>query len=269
MRWITARWPLLVTIIAAFVVIGLIYITADGRPEIPPLEGKVRDGLAPLYGAFSSITGFANHWLGVVHDYSRLRRENSELRQEIELMKRRLAMVEQLEQENNNLREELGFSRSSNQPLIGAEVIARSPSNWFDKMVIDRGEADGVKPGDAVLTQAGVVGRVYVTTQRTAEVMLITDDRSAFGATILRSGDPVVVEGSGQWNHLRLKPLLKEIDIQVGDEIVTSSMSGIYPSGLPVGTVARMDTGEYGLMLTAVIQPFADLARLRRVYVLK
>jgi rod shape-determining protein MreC len=110
---------------------------------------------------------------------------------------------------------------------------------------------------------------VYVTTQRTAEVMLITDDRSAFGATILRSGDPVVVEGSGQWNHLRLKPLLKEIDIQVGDEIVTSSMSGIYPSGLPVGTVARMDTGEYGLMLTAVIQPFADLARLRRVYVLK
>ena len=269
MRGIMARWPLLVTLVVAFVVIGLIYITADGRPEIPPFEGKVRDGLAPLYGAFSSLTGFANHWVGVIRNYSRLERENSELRQEIEWMKRRLALVEQLEQENTSLREELGFFHSSNQPPIGAEVIARSPSNWFDKMVIDRGEGDGVRPGDPVLTSGGVVGRVYVTTEHTAEVMLITDDRSAFGATVLRSGDPVVVEGSGQWNHLRLKPLIKEVDIQIGDQIVTSSMSGIYPSGLPVGTVVQMDSGEYGLVLTAVIQPHADLARLRRVFVLK
>ncbi|NMB46218.1 MAG: rod shape-determining protein MreC [Firmicutes bacterium] len=269
MRWITARWPMLVTLIAAFVVIGLIYITADGRPVVSPLEARLRDGLAPIYGAFSSITGFASHWWGVVRNYRHLEQENSELLQEIEWMKRRLALMEQLEQENASLREALGFHASNTHPPIGAEVIARSPSNWFDKMVIDRGEADGVSTGDAVVTPAGVVGRVYATTKRTAEVMLITDDRSAFGATISRSGDPVVVEGSGQWNNLRLKPLVKEVDIEIGDQIMTSSMSGVYPNGLPVGTVAQVDTGEYGLFFTAIIQPHADLARLRRVFVLK
>ncbi|NLJ24509.1 MAG: rod shape-determining protein MreC [Firmicutes bacterium] len=269
MRWITERWPILVTLIAVFIVIGLIYITADGRRELSPLEGKVRDGLAPLYGAFSGITGFANHWWGVISNYSRLQKENGELVEEIEWMKHKLAMVEQLEQENASLRESLGFARSITEPPAAAEVIARSPSNWFDKLVINRGEKDGLEAGDAVVTSAGVVGRIFATTKDTSEVMLITDDRSAFGATVLRSGDPVVVEGGGQWNSLRLKPLIKEVDLQVGDQIITSSMSGIYPNGLPVGTIISMDTGEYGLLVTAVIKPHADLARLRRVFVLK
>lgn len=268
MRWIKAWWPVLVILIAVFVVIGLIYITADGRRELLPLEVKVLDGLAPLYGAFGGITRLANHWVSVIRNYSHLQQDNNELLQENLSMKRQLAMVEQLEKENASLREALGFYQSNTQPLVAAEVIARSPSNWFDKLIIDRGENDALKTGDAVVAPSGVVGRIYVTTKRTAEVMLITDDRSAFGATVLRSGDPVVVEGSGLWNNLRLKPLIKEVDIQVGDEIITSSMSGIYPSGLPVGTVVQVDTGEYGLLLTAVVEPHADLARVRRVFVL-
>lgn len=269
MRWITEQWPIIITLIIVFVVIGLIYITADGRPELSPLEVRIRDGLAPLYGAFSSITSFVNHWWGVICNYSRLEKEHGELVQEIEWMKHKLAMMEQLEQENASLRESLGFAHSLTEPPVAAEVIARSPSNWFDKLVINRGEKDGLQAGDAVVTSAGVVGRIFTTSKDTSEVMLITDDRSAFGATVLRSGDPVVVEGGGQWNSLRLKPLIKEVDLQVGDQIITSSMSGIYPNGLPVGTVVSMDTGEYGLLLTAVIRPHADLARLRRVFVLK
>ncbi|NLA57343.1 MAG: rod shape-determining protein MreC [Firmicutes bacterium] len=269
MRWITARWPALASIIAAFLVIGLIYVTAEGRPELTYVEGKVRDGLAPLYGAVSGATGFFRHWVEVIRNYSRLEQENAELWQEIDRLKRELAALEQLREENARLREDLGFYRANPVPPVAAEIIARSPSNWFDKIVINRGTSHGLEPGDAVVTPAGVVGRIYTTTEHTAEVMLIVDDRSAFGAAVLRSGAPVLVEGTGQGNSLRLKPLIKEIDIEIGDEIVTSSMSGVFPDGLPVGKVVDIDRGEYGLLLTAEISPHVDLARVQRVFVLK
>ncbi len=257
------------TIIAAFVVIGLIYVTAEGRPELSYLGGKIRDGLAPLYGAITSVTGFFEHWAGVIRNYSHLERENAELLQEIDRMQRKLAMVEQLEAENARLREDLGFYRATAVPPVPAEIIARSPSNWFDKIVINRGTAQGLQPGDAVVTPAGVVGRIYTVTERTAEVMLIADDRSAFGAAVLRNGAPVLIEGTGKGGTLRLKPLVTELDIDLGDEIITSSMSGVFPDGLPVGKVVDIDRGEYGLLLTAAISPHVDLARVQRVFVLK
>ena len=269
MRWITARWPVLATIIAAFVVIGLIYVIAEGRPELTFLEGKVRDGLAPIYGAVSDVNGFFKHWAGVIRNYSHLQQKNAELLEEIDRMKRKLAALEHLEEENARLREDLGFYQASSVPPVTAEIIARSPSNWFDKIVINRGTAHGLEPGDAVVTPAGVVGRIYTASERTAEVMLIADDRSAFGAAVLRSGAPVLVEGTGQGSSLRLKPLIKEVDIEIGDEIVTSSMSGIFPDGLPVGKVVDIDRGEYGLLLTAQVSPHVDLARVQRVFILK
>ena len=269
MRWISARWPMLVTIFVAFILIGLIYITAEGRRELSPWESKIKDGMAPVYGVFSNLTSFVNHWVGVIRNHSHLQKDNAELLQEIEWMKRRLEMVEQLEQENASLRAAMGFPFASNHPPVAAEIIARSPSNWFDKVFINRWEAAGLEAGDAVVTPAGVVGRIYTATAQTAEVMLITDDRSAFGATVVRTGDPVVIEGSGRWSELRLKPLVKEVDLQVGDQIVTSVMSGVYPNGLPVGTVAAVDTGQYGLSLSAVVTPHVDLARISRVFVIK
>jgi rod shape-determining protein MreC len=78
-----------------------------------------------------------------------------------------------------------------------------------------------------------------------------------------------LVEGTGQGSSLRLKPLIKEVDIEIGDEIVTSSMSGIFPDGLPVGKVVDIDRGEYGLLLTAQVSPHVDLARVQRVFILK
>ncbi|NLJ87130.1 MAG: rod shape-determining protein MreC [Firmicutes bacterium] len=269
MRWIMGRWPTLVTILAAFVLIGLIYLTADGRPQLSPWERKIKDSIAPVYRVFSGLTDFTNHWVGVIRNYSRLQKENEVLLQEIEWMKRRLDRVDQLEQENADLRAALGFHFTRDHQPVAAEIVARSPSNWFDKVVINRGEGDGLKAGDAVVTPAGVVGRIYATSNTTAEVMLINDDRSAFGATVVRTGDPVVIEGSGSLSELRLKPLVKEIDVQTGDQIVTSAMSGIYPQGLPVGVVTAVDKGQYGISISAIVVPHVDLARIGQVFVLK
>ena len=72
---------MLVSIIAAFMVSGLIYVTAEGRPDLAYVEGKVRDGLAPIYGAVSGVTGFFRHWVNTIRNYSRLEQENAELLQ--------------------------------------------------------------------------------------------------------------------------------------------------------------------------------------------
>ena len=269
MRWLTERWPILVGAFVVFILIALIYITADGRQELSPWEKTIKSGVAPIYGALSNITAWANHWVAVVHNYSHLEQENTDLRQEVEWLKRRLEAVERLEQENRSLREALGFPFPGNEQPVAAKIIARSPSNWFDKVSINRGEDADLDTGDAVVTPAGVVGRVYSVASNTAEVMLVTDDRSAFGAVVARTGDPVIVEGSGRWSELHLKPLVKEVDLRTGDQIITSAMSGIFPEGLPVGTVAAVDTGQYGLSLSAIIVPHADLARISQVFVIK
>jgi len=154
--------------------------------------------------------------------------------------------------------------------LSVAEVIGRDPSNWYRTIIISQGSQDGIKVDMPVITPGGLVGRVVSVTVHTAEVLLLVDNESAVGARVLETRDtPGVVEGDGQSNSLEMIHLSHNETIAVGQTIVTSGFSSIYPKGLPIGIVKEVNLEPSGLTQRATLQPFVDFSRLEEVMVIR
>ena len=165
------------------------------------------------------------------------------------------------------MRGDFGMSMEWRRPVT--EVIARSPNNWLKVVTINRGRVHGLQEGQPVVSAEGLVGRVGLTTARTADVILITHTSSAVGARTEPGGELVLVEGTGSYEEeLRVRPLDAHASLSAGEILVTSGLSSIYSPGIPIGRLTRVESEAYGLSQTGYGVPFADLKRLDVVLVL-
>ncbi len=220
-----------------------------------PLQVVVR-------GAVDGVGGVVDRYLllvGAREEAERLRREVADLRRE-------LASVEEVFQENRRLRELLEFRSGSALPLVAARVVGRSATPWRHTVVIDKGRAQGVALDAPVLTPAGVVGRVYQVSDAASRVILITDPNSAVDALVQRTRAQVVVEGN-LGDRCRVLYLPRGERVEVGDRIVTSGMGGVFPKGLFLGKVARVERRPGEVFQRVELEPGADLRRLEEVLV--
>jgi len=262
------RWAALALV--SLIIAGVISLTIGQRDSLSWPEVALREALAPLQSGVSRAYRIFSDGLSFVVNLGNLARENEELRKEVEQLRaERMALLE-AQRENEGLRQMLQLVRDTRTKVVVAEVIARAPNAWFNTLTIGKGAVHGLKKGMAVVTPEGVVGHIRSVTNRTAEVLLILDQRSALGARIHRTGEVVLVEGLGGAGEGRalVKPLSREIDIRPGDLIVTSGLSEIYPKGLTVGVVEEIFEGNYGLSSYGVLKPVVDFGRLEWVAVL-
>jgi rod shape-determining protein MreC len=150
--------------------------------------------------------------------------------------------------------------------FINARVIARSPNTWDQFVTIDQGLNGGVELNMPVITPDGLVGLVMNVNARTAQVYLITDREIAVGVIVQPSREARgIVEGTGAAHELSMENIPYYSQLQVGDVVVTSGLSEIYPPGIPVGTVAALRAESNGLIMTAVITPLVAFDRLEEV----
>jgi rod shape-determining protein MreC len=151
--------------------------------------------------------------------------------------------------------------------MIAAEVVAYSPSAWFRTIVINKGQRDGVRKGLPVMTWEGVVGKVMRISSTSSVILLVIDRNSSVDCLVQRTRTRGILEGEGGGRcFLRYVPRTE--DIQVGDHIVTSGLEGIFPKGLSMGEVVRVEKKAYGLFQEIEVMPSADLSRLEEVMVL-
>ena len=148
-----------------------------------------------------------------------------------------------------------------------AQVYARDPSSWFSTFLINKGRADGISKDMAVIASAGVVGRVIEVSRDTAKVLLITDPNSALDVINQRSRSQGILEGKTDKVCI-LKYVQKSDDIQEGDPMITSGLGGIFPKGLMVGAVNRVEKRRPGLFQYVEVTPSVDLSKLEEVLVL-
>jgi rod shape-determining protein MreC len=148
---------------------------------------------------------------------------------------------------------------------LRAAVIWRNPPLYFEKVLINAGSQHGVAKDSAVLTPDGIVGRVRALGAFTSEVELITDVNAAAGAQLGESGLQGVVTGTGT-GELQMNFILATAAVNSGDVVVTSGTDGIYPKGVPVGTVTRFNKNT-GIYMDIRLVPFVDLRRLQEVAV--
>lgn len=219
----------------------------------------VRDAAARLMGGMFEL------W----HDYVDLRRvreENKILREAVAELQQRLNERVEAEKENERLRALLEFSRSASGRIVAAEIVGVSPSHRR-AILVAKGERDGVRKGMPVFTAEGVVGKVIATYANTSEVQLVIDPGSAVAARVQRSRARLTVRGTGEDEHMRLAHIHRTADVLEGDVIVTSGTDGVFPKGLVVGRVGRIERKPYGMELEGEVIPAVDIAGLEEVLI--
>jgi rod shape-determining protein MreC len=179
------------------------------------------------------------------------------------------ALNHQLEEaalSNERLRRLFDLQQTMPEPLIAAQVVGKDPSPWFQSILLDKGEREGVEKGWPVINPAGVVGIVVEVTTHYCKVMLITDPNSAVDALIQESRARGIIKGGASGSCL-LNYVLRKYAVSVGDVVVSSGMDGVFPKGLPVGEVAAAVKQQAGIFQDVTVTPYVDFERLEEVLI--
>ena len=251
----------------ALIAVGL--LTADSRVNaLAMIRQAVGVALYPLQvvamlprDAFFATTDYFT-------TLATLKEENRRMREQQVLNAQQLQQSRQLLAENAYLRKLLEASERRQLKTVMSEILYDARDPFSRKVILDRGERHGLKPGQPVIDDLGVVGQVTRVFPFTAEVTLLTDKDHAIPVQVLRSGVRSVAYGRGQTGVLELRFMASNADIQKGDVVTTSGIDGVYPAGLAVATVAAVETKTSDAFARILLQPTAGVSRHRQLLVL-
>jgi rod shape-determining protein MreC len=168
--------------------------------------------------------------------------------------------LSELEQQNRQLKGLLGYVDGQEGPAIPAPIVGRSPDDWWKQVILGRGRQDGIEIGFAVTGIGGVVGRIIEVTPHTSRVLLMSDPTSRVGGSVSRSRAMGLIQG--QNSQIAIMQFFEKVpDVRAGDMIMTSSVSRLFPAGLPVGRVktVTLESGPAPQATLELTAPIDDL----------
>jgi rod shape-determining protein MreC len=193
--------------------------------------------------------------------------ENRQLRDE----------VARLRQEVTQLQEQLGgagrrdaleeFGKELAGRAILADVIGRDPTNWYQSVLINRGQRDGIAVDMGVVVPDGVVGRVIKVMPKTAVVLLVSDRNSVVPGVTQQGREEGLIEGAGG-GQLRMKYVSTLAEVPIGELVITSGLAGTFPKALRIGTVGAIERMPDAISQQLLLTPAINLNRLEEVLVL-
>lgn len=194
--------------------------------------------------------------------------ENANLHADLLQQKNDLLLLEHLKHENDRLRELLGSPLRHDEQKMAAQVLLIDTDPYIYQFVVNKGKQDGVYVGQPVVDEKGIVGQIYETAQSTSRAILLCDYQHAIPVQVLRNDIGMVAVGNGCSNDLTLEFMPNNVDIKVGDILVTSGLDGRFPEGYPVAVVSsvKLDITDSTPIISAT--PTADLKRLRYLLLL-
>jgi rod shape-determining protein MreC len=268
-------------VLLALVALSLILVTAyfgeSSGGGLHAVQRGAMEVLAPIQeGANRILKPFrdAFGWFGSTLD---AKEQRDELKRERDALRAQVAQLEVQGVENRQLRGLLDINSAGGikayEPVL-ARVFARSPSTWYSTVEINKGSSDGVRGDQPVVNGEGLVGKVKSVTSGSAVVMLLTDQDFGVSAKAARSGEPGSIDPAvGAPGELRLELVPRGKLVEEGERIVTAGtvsprLKSLFPPGILIGTVSKVDEGEGELDRRIHVQPAADLRRLENVEVL-
>lgn len=222
---------------------------------------------------FSPVPKFVT-WVGgtiqdVHHGYLDMRREveeNVQLRRKVAALTTENLELRQSESDLRRLRGLLSYAEEFEFRTSMAQAIMLDTGGRFKSIVIDRGAGDGVELNDVIANASGLIGRVVLTTDDLAKVQLVTDANCSVGTLVERTRRQGVVRGDGS-TILEMFDIPALADVHEGDRILTAGIDGIYPKGIPVGTVIRSEPGQ-SLFRNITVRPAVDFGMVEEVIVI-
>lgn len=241
---------------------------AKGHLRADPIGPLLIAAMRPFQsGIQMTISGIRQVYL----NYAALRgltAENTKLKARIQDLEAERNRHLEDESINRRLRELMEFRLYLPSGAVTASVISNSASTWFNILILDKGKKDGVEKGMGAVSPLGVVGQVVSVTSRSAKVLLITDSHSGVDAVVQRSRARGIVAGS-----LESGPIMKYVkrsdDLKEGDRLVTSGLDGVFPKGLLIGAVSKVNKKSFGLFQYVEVTLAVDPARIEEVLVVQ
>jgi rod shape-determining protein MreC len=252
-----------------FVVLALALLISDARFQtLEIVRGVLGAGLYPLQRAALVPRDIFMGAADLAVTSATLRNENAKLRAKDLQLSQQANTAASLAAENGHLRALLELSQRLTTQSLPAEIQYDTRDPFTQKVVIGRGAQQGIQNGSPVVDEDGVIGQVTRVFPLQAEVTLLTDKDQAVPVEILRTGLRSVIYGTPKGDTLDLRFVPISADVQTGDELVTSGLDGVYPPGLPVAKVVRVDRQADTAFARVVSLPVAAVRGARQVLVL-
>ena len=253
---------------ALVIVAATALVLAPGQGErAESLGSRV---LAPVQLGVSGLYDQAAELWGTIQRASELADENRRYQEEVDRLRSEVVRLQEVQQENDDLRNLLGLRQQNPaMQLVPVRVIGSDPSPFTQSIMIDRGSNDGVRQDMVVVTWRGLVGRVIEVNPTSAKVLLLTDVNSSVS---VRVQDPSsratgVVRGLSD-GSLLMEHVPQRDTLETDELVITSGLGGVYPEGLVVGKIARVQRKDVDVFQEAIIEPAVDMTKLERLYVM-
>jgi len=253
---------LLAVLLSASIALVTIDFRTHGNGPLEAVGRALMTVIGPVQQAVTRTLRPVGNFFAGFSQVPSLKAEIAKLQQDNAALQQRELQVADIERENEELRGLLGISRRFDLQTVAVRVTGVGPSNFENTVFVDRGSTDGVRRDMPVIGGAGLVGRVVSTSPHTARVLLMIDPSSAVAAKLAENGQTGIVSGEGG-EQVRFDLFGADAAVTLGDEVVTSGYrGGVYPPGIPIGTVARLEPKGSSLTRRAWVQPYVDFTSL-------
>jgi len=266
------RKKLLLTVVLIILALTTMVLTAQAGST--PLMGALRDVMAPVHNVLTKTGQGLGSVLAMPVKIYQAVRQNEDLMVRVTALEGELHRTQEVLLENERLQAVLDFQTqvAGTYETETAAVVNRSSGNLLGMITVNKGTVHGIKANMPVMTPAGLVGRVLSVSKYSSEVLLIIDPRSGVGTLVQETRVPGLVEGmSASSVQLRMAHIPGNLQVDEGQVVVTSGMDmgSLYPKGIPIGTVTRVEKEPSGLFKTALVKPFVDFHRLEEVLIVR
>jgi rod shape-determining protein MreC len=255
-------WVLIVVLVGQ-----LVYLAIQGaRVGETRLERLGLRMLGPMARGVASIpAGVAGAREGVKLRGTLLE-ENRRLRREVETLRLQLLRLTDVQGEMQRLGEAVRYPTPPAGGVRAVDIVYADHSSWLRTLILYTG-AVPARQNQPVLSPDGLVGRVYNVAGSYAKVQLITDRAAAVGSMVLRTRRQGVVRGGGRGSALELEYVPLQADVRVGDRVLTAGIDGVFPRGIPIGSIVSVEAGGQ-LFHRIQVAPAVDFGTLDQVYLL-
>ena len=243
----------------------LILLSANPKSRGSKLESLMLGALAPVAHVASFVNDRVAGVFGSFELARTLRAENRRLERELETLQQSLVRLHGVEEELARLSRISGYSRPETGNFFVADVVYVDQASWLRTLVLYTGAAEP-RHNQPVVTARGLVGRIVVSAERYAKVLLVTDRSAAVSAMIQRTRRRGMIRGDGE-ESLVLDNIPLQEDVRPGDLVVTAGIDGVFPRGIPIGVVTEVEPG-HELFHGIRVRPHIDFGLLDQVYVL-
>ena len=264
--------PSVLSKLVLFGTLSVFLMVADARFHVTqPIRAALATALYPVQWLALQPVNAVRYGAEYVAGLNQAQSDSAEAARKLALQSLRAGQVEQLTLENNRLRQLLGLREQLAIPVMAAEVLYDAADPYTRKVILDKGQLQGVDLGSPVLDESGVLGQVTRVHPLVSEVTLLIDRDLSIPVLNVRTGARSVAYGDpgAGGSGMELRFMGSNADVQPGDLLTTSGVDGLYPPGLPVAKVIRVEHRAESTFSKIYCQPVALVSGARHVIVVK